>query len=269
VSVNVLGDTAVEPDETFVLNLSAPVGATLGDGQGVGTLSDDDAPSLARRELGHGSALWEDLSGQTGVAGQDAFRLMQAGRSSYEVVLDGVSGDASPAVLERLAADNVTVLQTGTGTGAGGGVSLRWENASGSAVTNQHVRVRSGGCTSTCGPDDVYRVRSWETTGTIARFNNGGSQVTVLLLQNREASALSGHLDFWNAAGTLLASRLLALGPRQTLVLNTASITGLAGQSGSVTVSHDGGYGTLAGKTVAIEPATGFAFDSPLLPRPR
>jgi hypothetical protein len=39
--------------------------------------------------------------------------------------------------------------------------------------------------------------------------------------------------------------------------------------SGSVTVIHDGSYGTLAGKAVSLEPATGFAFDSLLEPRMR
>jgi hypothetical protein len=36
-----------------------------------------------------------------------------------------------------------------------------------------------------------------------------------------------------------------------------------------VTVVHDAPYGALAGKTVALEPSTGFSFDSPMLPRPR
>lgn len=45
VSVQVHGDTMVEPDETFILNLSAPSGAGIGDGQGVGTISNDDSPA--------------------------------------------------------------------------------------------------------------------------------------------------------------------------------------------------------------------------------
>ncbi|MCI0345724.1 MAG: S8 family serine peptidase, partial [Chloroflexi bacterium] len=48
VSVAVSGDTLDEPDETFFVNLSAPTNATLGDGQGVGTILDNDpAPQLA------------------------------------------------------------------------------------------------------------------------------------------------------------------------------------------------------------------------------
>jgi len=35
-----------------------------------------------------------------------------------------------------------------------------------------------------------------------------------------------------------------------------------------VSVSHDGRYGDLSGKTVALEPATGFSFDSPMAGRP-
>jgi len=51
-------------------------------------------------------------------------------------------------------------------------------------------------------------------------------------------------------------------------VVNTSSLPALEGQAGSITVSHDGPYGGIAGKTVALEPATGFSFDSPLESRP-
>ena len=43
VSVPLIGDTQVEPDETFSLNLSNPEGAVVADGQGIGTILDDDA----------------------------------------------------------------------------------------------------------------------------------------------------------------------------------------------------------------------------------
>jgi len=44
VTVLVKGDTLVEPDETFFVNLSSPSGATISDGQGQGTIVNDDAP---------------------------------------------------------------------------------------------------------------------------------------------------------------------------------------------------------------------------------
>ena len=38
ISVTVLGDTELEPDETFVVNLSSPMNATISDNQGAGTI---------------------------------------------------------------------------------------------------------------------------------------------------------------------------------------------------------------------------------------
>jgi len=46
VTVQVLGDTNREANETFFVNLTAPSGATLADGQGQGTLLNDDGPRL-------------------------------------------------------------------------------------------------------------------------------------------------------------------------------------------------------------------------------
>jgi probable HAF family extracellular repeat protein len=42
ISVNIKGDRKREPDETFFMNLADPTGATLVDGQAVGTLRNDD-----------------------------------------------------------------------------------------------------------------------------------------------------------------------------------------------------------------------------------
>jgi hypothetical protein len=42
-NVTINGDTTVEPAETFLVNLTSPVGATLADAQGVGTIGNDDA----------------------------------------------------------------------------------------------------------------------------------------------------------------------------------------------------------------------------------
>jgi plastocyanin len=40
IAVNVVGDRLMEPDETFTVTLSAPSGATIGDGQATGTIHD-------------------------------------------------------------------------------------------------------------------------------------------------------------------------------------------------------------------------------------
>ena len=46
ITVFVKGDTVVEGPETFFLNLSSPVNATIADGQGIATIFDDDSLSL-------------------------------------------------------------------------------------------------------------------------------------------------------------------------------------------------------------------------------
>lgn len=43
IGVTINGDTTFEPDETFVVNLSSPVNATISTGQGTGTILNDDA----------------------------------------------------------------------------------------------------------------------------------------------------------------------------------------------------------------------------------
>jgi Calx-beta domain len=44
ITVQVIGDTLVEPNETFFVNLSGAAGATIADAQGLGTIIKDDSP---------------------------------------------------------------------------------------------------------------------------------------------------------------------------------------------------------------------------------
>jgi hypothetical protein len=44
IAVPIVGDTTVEPDESFTLTLSTPVNATLGTASATGTITNDDLP---------------------------------------------------------------------------------------------------------------------------------------------------------------------------------------------------------------------------------
>jgi hypothetical protein len=151
--------------------------------------------------------------------------------------------------------------------GPGPSRSLRWRNATSAAVEDQTVRVRSAQCGTDCGPDDTYRIRAYETTYAVPRFNNSGTQITVLVLENPTNYPIAGEVYFWVGSGAQVAVHPFALAPKATLVLNTSTVPGAAGASGALTVAHDGRYTDLVGKTVALEPATGFSFDSVLEPR--
>jgi Calx-beta domain len=268
--LSVLGDSAVEPDETFSVWINYVGGAvTMNDRPEVSILDDDAAP-LSSHELTHGSRERHDLAAGPGpVADVDYFRLAQPPLSSWEVVVDGASGGVAPLVLERLAADNTTVLQSGSPAGAGSTLSMRWENPVGHTTVNQHISVQSGGCGAGCGVEATYEIRIHETTGHIARFSNAASNATVVVLQNTTPAPVEGTLRFWSTPGVLIASSPFALAGNSLLAVNSKAIPGLTTAAGSITVTHDGTWGALAGKAVQMDPPFGFTFDTPLEYRPR
>jgi hypothetical protein len=231
--------------------------------------SSDNTAAGTKNELLHGSDQIHDLGVLAGnVADEDWYRIGQKAYSSYEVVVDATSGDIGAGVLlQRFANAGTTLVQTAVPVTAALNYSqsLRWMNTTANPVDDQFVRVVSSGCTTNCGPDDVYRLRAFETTESIPRFNNAGSQVTVLLLQNPSGYSISGNIYFWLTTGTLQFTQPFSLPAKNTLVLNTATV--VPGVGGAVTLANDGRYGDLTGKTVALEPATGFSFDSPMVPR--
>jgi subtilisin-like proprotein convertase family protein len=61
INVPAVGDTTVEPNETFTVNLTTPVNATIGDSQGTGTIINDDSPRLAVTD----TTVFEGNSGST------------------------------------------------------------------------------------------------------------------------------------------------------------------------------------------------------------
>src|SRR5262249_40567892 len=61
VTVTVLGDTSVEPDEGVLVVLGVPTNATIATNSAQGTIVDDDAPSLSSIELTHGASVAADL----------------------------------------------------------------------------------------------------------------------------------------------------------------------------------------------------------------
>lgn len=231
----------------------------------------NDNSIATENELVHGSDQLHDLGVLAGnQPDQDWYRLSQKPFSSYEIVADSTSGDIQAAgglSLDRLDATGTTVISSSVAVGVGYTRSLRFVNSTNAEVNGEMIRVQSTGCTTNCGPDDVYRVRAAETTYSVPRFNNFGTQITVLLLQNPTNYTIAGTIYFWDTTGTQVGSQAFSLTGKQLSVLNTATVPGANGVGGSVTIAHDGRYGDLSGKTVALEPATGFSFDSPMLPR--
>jgi hypothetical protein len=225
-----------------------------------------------RNELVHGSEQLHDLATNTetvpATQDQDWYLLAQQPLSSYEIVVDSTSARIGGVIdIDRLDSGG-TVVGTGAPMGAGFTRSMRWQNT-GSAPQTVRIKPSATACNPACGSEDVYRIRLYETSYGVPRFNNTNGQVTVLLIQNPSAYPISGTIYFWSGAGTQLANEPFSLAAKQLLSLALPGIPALANLSGSITVTHDGRYGDLAGKAVSLEAATGFTFDTLMVPRPR
>jgi hypothetical protein len=243
------------------------------------SMPNDDTIVNTPNFLIHGVRQVHDLEVRPGpVADEDWYMVYTLPYSSYEFLQDGTTGGTVfPASLTVERHDVAgTLLQSGHHLGNqlnwADAVTLAWENATNSTQFDL-VRVTSPACGISCTSNEQYAVRFYDTTYAIPRFNNTGGQSTVLIMQNLNTvltgePPIHGHVYFWSASGSLLATRTFSLSALETLVLNTASVPGAGGAAGAITVSNDGRYGQLSGKAVALDPATGFSFDSPMTPKP-
>jgi hypothetical protein len=242
------------------------------------SVPNDDTIVNTPNFLVHGVRQVHDLEVRPGpVADQDWYMVYSLPYSSYEFLQEGTTGGLvvpTRLVVERRDAAG-TVLQSGRHLGNvlnwADAVTLSWENATG-AYQYDLVGVTNPACGTSCSANEQYTMRFYETTYSIPRFNNAGGQLTILIMQNLNTDAfvpaVHGNIYFWSTSGSLLATQTISISALETLVLNTASIPGAAGVGGAITVSNDGRYGQLSGKAVALEPATGFSFDSPMMPKP-
>jgi hypothetical protein len=239
---------------------------------------DDDAGT--DNELVPGVVQQHDLQAVGGVADQDWYRVSIKGYSSYEVVVDGLGETVATVPANSLddalrleivtSAGGVITTSSGIST-IGSSRHVRLLNTGPTEYVDNYIRVRSAvnGCGTTCTSNAIYRISMHETTMFAPRFNNSGSQITVLMLQNTTGNSFPFSARFYSVGGTLLASVTGSLPAHGGTVINTAAVPALVGTSGVISVDHSGTYGGLAGKSVALEPATGFSFDTPLVPKPQ
>jgi len=101
ITVQVEGDTLSEANETFSVNLSAPTNATIADGSGLGTITDNDTPSISI-----GSAtVTEGNSGTVNAV----FNLSLSVPSGSTVTVDYATANGSAVSPADFVADSGTV----------------------------------------------------------------------------------------------------------------------------------------------------------------
>ncbi|MEO8428037.1 MAG: Calx-beta domain-containing protein, partial [Verrucomicrobiota bacterium] len=149
VTVTVTGDDLVEPDETVLVNLSNGVNATIGRGQGVGKiLNDEQLPSLTVTD----ASVTEGDSGIT----NEVFTLLLSIASIQTVTVDFITGDGTATA----GSDYIVVSRTIT-------------FPPGTTTTNVSVQVIGDTIQE---PDEVFIVRLTNAVNaTIARGQGQGA----------------------------------------------------------------------------------------------
>jgi hypothetical protein len=233
--------------------------------------ADNTCGATSDNDLIHGVSQVHDLGALTGPSiDQDFYTLASRPYSSYEVVLDGLTGDLNNGgnpdfEFERLDTSCAPVQTFVAAGGWGFSRAIRWQSGGTGALGL--IRVGDAACGTTCTAADQYHLRFYDTTYAVPRFNNSATQTTILIVQNPTHYAVDATAWFFDNAGVLLGSASLTLPPHATNVLNTSTIAPVAGQAGSIMISNNARYGDLAGKAVALEPGTGFTFDTAMTPR--
>jgi uncharacterized repeat protein (TIGR01451 family) len=271
-------DAVVTPGVTEITNTAtiADDGAngpdpTPADNSSTDTTPLQSVPDVVVAELVHGGRFVESLATLAGpTADTDVYRISQKPYSSYEVVVDEVAGDIAAGAgpeLVLLDADGTTVVQTSASVGTGTARALRFYNATSAAVDDQTIRVRSAGCTTSCPAETRYRIRAYETTGSLERFNNVAPQGTVVILNNPGERSIDAVVWFWDQSGALIGFSPVTIPPKGTQVINTMTVAPNA--SGSMTVMSNTAYGVLTGKAAVLDPVNGPVQDVYLRPRIR
>ncbi|MFN2492989.1 MAG: lamin tail domain-containing protein [Pyrinomonadaceae bacterium] len=108
-AVAINGDQTVETDETFFVNVTHVVGAALADGQGVGTIQNDDLPALSINDT-------SIIEGDTGVT-TCRFTVGLSAPAPEDVIFDiatadGSANDGDPSVEDNDYVSNKLMRQT-------------------------------------------------------------------------------------------------------------------------------------------------------------
>ncbi len=171
VLVAIIGDSALEPNEVFALNLSPLLNASVSDGQGIGTIEDDDqiptpTPSPATVQFSAANYIVTESYG------------------SAEITVTRQGSNAGTTVVDYLASDNTATQRTDLVFGSG-----RLTFAPGEASKTLQVLVN----------DDLY-VEGTETA-TISLTDVTGatlaspSTAIVTILDNDIATATTNPMD--------------------------------------------------------------------------
>jgi serine/threonine-protein kinase len=112
VAITVNGDASAEANETFMVNLSSPTGATIADGQAVGTILNDDDPVPRKLSIADVS-IQEGASGTRSAVFKVSLDAPSLGIVKFSVATsDGTATAGSDYVAKSLVGQSIAAGQT-------------------------------------------------------------------------------------------------------------------------------------------------------------
>jgi len=237
----------------------------------------DDTATMTENVLYHTSP-WQrhDLQAKSGasVPDQDWYIVYTEQYRSYEVQVVNTDGDINISVssdVGRYNSDGSIKLQdAGYLTPEISNLrGVRWistgNNKETIAVKDWHISTP---------PTHIYDIKLFETTLFCPRFNNAGTQVSVIILQAAARAFENCYykINFFDESGYFIYEVGSNFGPiwgADVDVIPLSSVPPLQGKKGSARIAHECGYGGIMAKLVSLEPSTGFSFDTPCTYLPR
>jgi Ca2+-binding RTX toxin-like protein len=202
IKVPVIGDTAVEPDETFTVALSNPQNATVSASAGTATviIRNDDLPVLS-------------VTGTEIVEGNDG---------SQEAVLTvTLSSAATQAVTVDFATADGTATAGGDYTATTG--SLTFEPG----FTSREIRIPVTG-DGEVEPDETFTVSLSNAQNAVVSGTAGKATVTIKNDDARPTLSLSGDIRQAEGGGEVAVTVSLSAASAQTVTVNYATADGTA-----------------------------------------
>jgi hypothetical protein len=251
ISVTINGDTTVEPDETFFVNLlSASNGGTIVDAQGLGTISNDDAAG------GVGNISINDVT-------------ITEGNSGTKVATFTVSHTGSAAFSVNYATANSTATAGTSGAADYVATSGTLNFAAGTSTQTVSVTIRGD---TIYEPNETFFVNLTGATngGTITKsaglgtiVNDDAAPVGPAVVAVHDMSAIASGIGSWDPSGLaydaatgtlyLVDSEVDEVTPRGAANMWALNLDGALKPNGSISL-----YGYTTESTgIAFDPATG------------
>ena len=217
ITVPIIGDTAIEPDETYTVTLSSPTNATLGTSTAIGTITNDDYPAVSISAATNNSV----AEGTTGVTTN----------ATYTVTLS-----ATP--LSQVTVP-YSVAGTGTNTATSGtdftATSGTLTFAANATTLTQTITVPIIGDTA-IDPDETYTVTlSSPTNATL------GTSTAIGTITNDDAATINfsisgtsvqeGNSNTTSLPFVVTLSGLTCTNQSQTFTVDYATADGTAGHA--------------------------------------